>query len=269
MQALYEGRRTSVVEAFERPRWLPVNANTTGGRTCRATATARRRRASRGRRTSATAWSTVISASEGGRTRRRTASATCLPCVARFRSIPGGTDQRALVDSGTLSNVVSSATVSRPCGSAAWSVQGELLNDVGRKAASPATTPAASPMFGWILTGESRPYSGGNTGKAKGAWGAWGCCCPLQPAGSGRRRDPRRQAADWTLGANWCPDAALRTGELHPGEQRSCRPAARSADPGAARANSRGRSSVPEPAAGAESALGLARSALLAARCLG
>jgi phosphate-selective porin OprO/OprP len=88
-----------------------------------------------------------------------------------------------------------------------WSVQGELLRaDVSRFGGNPDFQASGGYVFGsWVLTGESRPYSGGNVGniKPKGKWGAWELL--LRYSELDLNDGPVRggKEHDWTLGANW------------------------------------------------------------------
>ena len=88
-----------------------------------------------------------------------------------------------------------------------WSVQGELLRaDVSRFGGNPDFEAGGGYVFGsWVLTGESRPYSGGNVGniKPKGRWGAWELL--LRYSALDLNDGPVRggKEHDWTLGANW------------------------------------------------------------------
>ncbi|MGN6520285.1 MAG: OprO/OprP family phosphate-selective porin [Dokdonella sp.] len=88
-----------------------------------------------------------------------------------------------------------------------WSVQGELLRaDVSRFGGNPDFAASGGYVFGsWVLTGESRPYSGGNVGniKPKGRWGAWELL--LRYSALDLNDGPVRggKEHDWTLGANW------------------------------------------------------------------
>jgi phosphate-selective porin OprO/OprP len=88
-----------------------------------------------------------------------------------------------------------------------WSVQGELLRaDVSRFGADPDFSARGGYVFGsWVPTGESRPYSGGNTGniKPKGKWGAWELLLRYSELDLDDGAVQGGKEHDWTLGANW------------------------------------------------------------------
>lgn len=212
VQALYEGRRTGVDWAFERPRWL-VNVGYYWGQDLQGDndgTTIAARLAWTPHKRDGDVVHLGISASEERPDATTDGRGVRTLPVARFRSIPeAGLTSVRLVDSGTLSNVddirrygLEALWIGGP-----WSVQGELLNvDVGRKGGKPGYDAGGFYVFGsWILTGESRPYSGGNTGnlKPKGAWGAWELLLRYSQLDldDGAIRGGRQR--DWTLGANW------------------------------------------------------------------
>jgi len=61
-------------------------------------------------------------------------------------------------------------------------------------------------VFGsWVLTGESRPYGGGNVGniKPKGKWGAWELLLRYSELDLNDRPVQGGKEHDWTIGANW------------------------------------------------------------------
>lgn len=212
VQAFYEGRRTGVDWAFERPRWL-VNLGYYRGQDLQGDndgTTIAARLAWTPRKGEGDVLHVGISASEerpetttDGRGVRHAPS-------ARFRSPPeAGLTSVRLVDSGALADVeridrrgLEALWISGP-----WSVQGEWLGvDVARRNGKPDYGGDGFYVFGsWIATGESRPYGGGNTGnvKPKGAWGAWELLLRYSrlDLDDGAIRGGRQH--DWTLGANW------------------------------------------------------------------
>lgn len=211
-QAIYEGRRTGIDWALERPRYL-VNLGYYWGQDLHGDndgTTLAARLAWTPRKGEGEVIHLGVSASEenpeattDGRGRRSGPG-------ARIRSIPeAGLTTVRLVDSGALSDVdairrygLEGLWIAGP-----WSVQGEWLAvDVARKAGKPDYGADGFYVFGsWVLTGESRPYSGGNTHnlKPKGAWGAWELLLRYSALdlNDGAIRGGKQH--DWTLGANW------------------------------------------------------------------
>lgn len=133
-----------------------------------------------------------------------------VPPSARFRSRPAvALIARQLVDSGALAYV---DTIDRRGAEALWidgpwSLQGEYLDTrVAFTDQRPAYRLNGYYAFAsWVVTGESRPYSGGNVGniKPKGPYGAFELALRYSqidlddsPVLGGREHD-------WTLGANW------------------------------------------------------------------
>lgn len=88
-----------------------------------------------------------------------------------------------------------------------WSVQAEVLREkVSRFGGNPDFDAGGFYAFGsWVITGESRPYSGGNTGNIKptGAWGAWEVLLRYSELNLNDRLVQGGKEHDWTLGANW------------------------------------------------------------------
>ncbi|WP_440221773.1 OprO/OprP family phosphate-selective porin [Dokdonella sp. MW10] len=141
---------------------------------------------------------------------------TVLPS-ARFRSRPeaGLTDIR-LVDSGSLSRV---EDIDRTGLEALWidgpfSVQGEYLRARAARDGDLADYRADGwYAFGsWVVTGESRPYSGGNSGniKPKGRWGAVELLLRYSALDLDDRLVRGGRQHDWTLGANWYLDTHFK-----------------------------------------------------------
>jgi phosphate-selective porin OprO/OprP len=132
---------------------------------------------------------------------------------ARLRARPeAGLTTIRLVDSGSLSHVddidrygLEALWIGGP-----WSVQGEYLGaNVSRNDGLPDYSGHGFYVFGsWVVTGESRPYSGGNTGniKPKGTFGAVELLLRYSDLDldDGAIRGGRQH--DWTLGANWIID---------------------------------------------------------------
>jgi len=131
------------------------------------------------------------------------------PPNVRLRALPeAGLITQRLIDSGTLSVA---EHVDRRGAEALWiggpwSVQGEYLDARVKRVDKPAYVAHGWYTFGsWVVTGESRAYSGGNVGDVvpKGPWGAVELLVRYStldlddgPVLGGREHD-------WTLGANW------------------------------------------------------------------
>ncbi|HJT98920.1 MAG TPA: porin [Rhodanobacteraceae bacterium] len=114
-----------------------------------------------------------------------------------------------LVSSGALSNVdhadrsgLEALWIGGP-----WSVQGELIREnVSRAGASPDFSAKGIYAFAsWVVTGESRPYSGGNVNniKPKGPWGAFEVLLRYSELDLDDGTIRGGKEHDWTLGANW------------------------------------------------------------------
>jgi len=88
-----------------------------------------------------------------------------------------------------------------------WSVQGEDLREsVSRYGGKHDFTARGFYVFGsWVLSGESRPYAGGNVGdiKPNGPWGAWEVLLRYSELDLNDGSIQGGKEHDWTLGANW------------------------------------------------------------------
>lgn len=211
-QAIYQGRRTGVEWSLERPRYAVSAAYFFGhdlqGDNPGTTAAAR------------AVWTPVkdkdrvihlgLTGSVENPHGYRDGRGTWFGPSARFRARPmSGLTTVRLVDSGALRdtdrivrNGLEALWLDGP-----WSVQAEVLRATAqREAGRPDFTAAGYYVTGsWVLTGESRSYSGNNLGNVKPAHG-YGAVEVLARYGSldlddggiagGRQRD-------WTLGANW------------------------------------------------------------------
>ena len=74
------------------------------------------------------------------------------------------------------------------------------------KSGNPDFSASGGYVFGsWVLTGESRPYAGGNAGnvKPKDAWGAWELLLRYSELDLEDGLVQGGKEHDWTLGANW------------------------------------------------------------------
>jgi phosphate-selective porin OprO/OprP len=88
-----------------------------------------------------------------------------------------------------------------------WSVQGEWLReDVSRSGTNPDFGAAGAYIFGsWLVTGESRPYTKGNTDniRPKNPWGALELLLRYSEIDLDDAPVQGGKEHDWTLGANW------------------------------------------------------------------
>ncbi|MEH6418997.1 OprO/OprP family phosphate-selective porin [Pseudomonas sp. CGJS7] len=129
---------------------------------------------------------------------------------ARFRARPmNGLTPVRLVDSGSLRNVdkivrngVEALWIDGP-----WSVQAEYLRATAERdnGARDFTANGYYVTGSWVLTGETRPYSGNNVGNVKPAHG-YGAVELLARVGELDLDDggiAGGKQRDWTLGVNW------------------------------------------------------------------
>ena len=216
-QAFYEGRRIGIDWALERPRWL-LNAGAYGH-----DLQGNNRGDSQAARLAWTPWkeSTRVLHLGVSATRERPDAETngrgveVAPNV-RWRAKPEASlTPVRLVDSGTLRNIgridrhgLEALWIEGP-----WSLQGEYLRQTTHRGALPDYSGDGWYVFGsWLLTGESRSYSGGNVGNPKPA-GKHGAVellarysrIDLDDAGIDGGRE-----SNWTLGANWYVGANLK-----------------------------------------------------------
>jgi phosphate-selective porin OprO/OprP len=114
-----------------------------------------------------------------------------------------------LIDDGSLSNAdrVDRSGLEGLWIDGPWSVQGEALHEsVSRFGGKPDVSVNGAYAFGsWVLTGESRPYSNGNTGniKPRSGWGAWELLLRYSELNLNSGSVVGGTEHDWTLGANW------------------------------------------------------------------
>ena len=218
VQAIFESRRIGVDWAFERPTYV-LNAGVYGGdlhgdndgRTLGA------RAAWTPRKADGDVVHLGIAASRERRDDTVDGRGVAFPASARLRARPevALTDIR-LVDSGTLVDVdhidrigAEGLWIGGP-----WSVQGELLKAAVRREPGLADFSAhGGYVFGsWVVTGESRSYSGGNTGniKPESPWGAVELLLRYSrlDLDDGAVRGGRQ--SDWTFGVNWTLDAHFK-----------------------------------------------------------
>jgi phosphate-selective porin OprO/OprP len=212
VQAIFVGRRTGIDWAFERPRYI-VNVGwyfgqdllgDNDGRTWAA------RTAWTPRKSAGDLLHLGISASRERRYGTTDGRDIFHPPTARVSSPPEtGLTPVRLVDSGTLSGVdhidrggLEALWIDGP-----WSLQGEVLRErVARTSGLPTFAADGFYVFGsWVLTGESRPYSGGYTGNIKpnGAGGAWELLLRYSELDLNSGAVAGGREHDWTLGVNW------------------------------------------------------------------
>lgn len=211
-QAIFEGRRTGVDWAFERQNYI-VNlayywgqdllgdndGTTVGGRIAWTP-----------RKAEGDVIHLGISASQEDRDSTRDGLGVDHAPSARIGTPPeAALTPVRLVDSGTLSKAdrVDRSGLEGLWIGGPWSVQGEVLRaDVSRYDGNPDFKADGLYVFGsWVVTGESRPYSGGYTNniKPKGTWGAWELLLRYSELDLDDGPIQGGKEHDWTLGANW------------------------------------------------------------------
>ena len=210
-QAIFEGRRTGIDWAFERPQYI-VNlgyywgqdllgdndGTTIGGRV---------------------AWTPHKAAGDvihlGISASREDRDSTTdglgiehAPSVRISTAPEASLTPVRLVDTGSLakSDRVDRAGLEGLWIGGPWSVQAELLRaDVSRQN-NPNFQADGAYIFGsWIVTGESRPYTNGYTNNVvpKGKWGAWELLLRYSELDLNDGPITGGKEHDWTLGANW------------------------------------------------------------------
>lgn len=212
IQAIFEGRRTGIDWAFERPTYIlnlgaygtqdlqgDNDGTTFGGRA---------------------AWTPVkadghvlhlgVSGSIEDPDSFTNGKGQHLDPSTRVRSRPeAGLTLTRLIDTGALTKVdtikrfgLEGLWIEGP-----WSVQSEYLQvDVQRDGALRDFAGDGWYVFGsWVLTGESRPYSGGNVAniKPKGDWGAVEVLARYSSLDLNDGSIQGGREHDWTLGVNW------------------------------------------------------------------
>jgi len=211
-QAIFEGRRTGIDWAFERPAYI-VNVGYYWGQDLLGDndgTTLAGRVAWTPRKQDGDVIHLGISASREDRD-----STTDGPGIdhlpsARISTAPeAGLTPVRLVDTGSLSNAdhVERSGLEGLWIGGPWSVQAEDLHEnVSRFGGKPDFSASGFYVFGsWILTGESRLYAGGNVGniKPKGPWGAWEVLLRYSELDLNDGIIQGGKEHDWTLGANW------------------------------------------------------------------
>jgi len=211
-QAIFEGRRTGIDWAFERPQYI-VNlgyyfgqdllgdndGNTLAGRAAWTP-----------RKTDGDVLHLGISASREHRDSTTDGRGIEHAPSARVSSPPEtGLTPVRLVDSASLSNAnhVERAGLEGLWIGGPWSVQAEALREnVSRYGGKPDFSASGYYVFGsWVLTGESRPYANGNVGNIKphNPWGALELLLRYSELDLNDAPILGGKEHDWTLGANW------------------------------------------------------------------
>lgn len=210
-QAIYANRRLGVDWALERPHYL-VNAgyynggDLNGGSDGRMVAA---RLAWVPRNQAGDVIHLGLSASRESPDGGTDGRGLYTPPVARLAARPEAGLAAKLVDSGNLAPVerIDRSGFEGLWIQGPWSIQGEFLHAAVKLDGGRPNYDASGyyALASWVVTGESRPYSGGNVGniRPEGAYGALELALRYseidlddRPIAGGRERD-------WTLGANW------------------------------------------------------------------
>jgi phosphate-selective porin OprO/OprP len=211
-QAIFEGRRTGVDWAFERPAYI-VNVGYYWGQDLLGDndgTTFGARVAWTPRKAEGDVLHLGVSASREDRDSTTDGRGIDHAPSARISSAPeAGLTPIRLVDTGTLAKAdrVDRSGLEGLWIGGPWSVQGEVLRaDISRYGGNPDFSARGAYVFGsWVITGESRPYSAGNVGniKPKGKWGAWELLLRYSELDLNDGSIHGGKEHDWTLGANW------------------------------------------------------------------
>ena len=211
-QAIFEGRRTGIDWAFERPRYI-LNAGYYWGQDLLGDndgTTLAARAAWTPRKADGDVLHLGVSASSEHRDSTTDGRGIEHAPSARVSSPPeAGLTPVRLVDSASLSNAnrVERSGLEGLWIGGPWSVQGEILHEnVSRYGGKPDFDAGGFYVFGsWLLTGESRPYANGNVGNVKptGRWGALELLLRYSELDLNSSPVLGGKEHDWTLGANW------------------------------------------------------------------
>ena len=211
-QAIYEGRRTGVDWSFERPAYV-INAGYYWGQDLLGDndgTTLAGRVAWTPKKQDGDVVHLGVSASREDRDGTVDGRGVVHAPSARVSTPPeAGLTSVRLVDTGTLSNAdhVQRAGLEVLWIDGPWSVQAEDLREhVTRYGGKPDFSATGFYAFGsWVITGESRPYAGGNVGNLKpsGPWGAWELLLRYSELDLNDGAIQGGKAHDWTVGANW------------------------------------------------------------------
>ena len=211
-QAIFEGRRTGIDWAFERPAYI-VNVGYYWGQDLLGDndgTTLAGRLAWTPRKRDGDVIHLGVSASRENRDSTTDGRGIVHPPSIRISTPPeSGLTPVRLTDTGSLSNAnhVERSGLEALWITGPWSVQGEhLREDVSRYGGKPDFSASGFYIFGsWVVTGESRPYAGGNVGNIKpnGPWGAWELLLRYSELDLNDGSIQGGKEHDWTLGANW------------------------------------------------------------------
>ncbi len=216
-QAFYEGRRIGVDWALERPHWL-LNAGAYGH-----DLQGNNRGDSQAARLAWTPWkesSRVLHLGVSA-TRERPDAETnglgvVIPPSVRWRAKPEASlTTLRLVDSGTLRDVgrIDRSGLEALWIDGPWSLQGEYLRQTTHRHALPDYSGDGWYVLGsWLLTGQSRVYSGGNVTnpKASGKYGAVELLARYSRIDLDDAGIAGGSETNWTLGANWYLNSYLK-----------------------------------------------------------
>ena len=210
-QAIFESRRTGIDWQFERPAYI-VNAGYYRGQDLLGDndgTTLGARVAWTPRKAPGDVIHLGVSASREDRDSTTDGLGVEHAPSVRFSTPPeAGLTPVRLVDTGSMSKAdrVDRSGLEGLWIGGPWSLQGELLRaDVSRYGVNPDFSASGGYVFGsWVLTGESRPYAGGNAGnvKPKDAWGAWELLLRYSELDLEDGLVQGGKEHDWTLGAN-------------------------------------------------------------------
>jgi phosphate-selective porin OprO/OprP len=131
------------------------------------------------------------------------------PPAARLAARPEAGLAAKLVDSGNLTSTdrINRSGLEGLWIRGPWSIQGEYLRAAVRLDGGRPNYDASGyyALASWVVTGESRPYSGGNVGNIKpaGAYGALELAIRYSELDLDDRPILGGRERDWTLGANW------------------------------------------------------------------
>ena len=212
VQAIFEGRRTGIDWAFERPAFIANigyywgqdllgdnDGTTLGGRIAWTP-----------RKAEGDVIHLGVSASSEHRDSTTDGRDIEHAPSARLSTPPEtGLSPVRLIDTGSLTDAdhvhrqgLEGLLIEGP-----WSLQSEVLReDISRYGGNPDFSASGFYAFGsWVLTGESRPYFDGNVGNIHphGNWGAWELLLRYSELNLNDGPIQGGKEHDWTLGANW------------------------------------------------------------------